>query len=159
MNPLTLGLATLFGVVTGAIFFLLIKSDREYVVPYAITGFAVMTLLLYVLGVGGAESVVTTIGSPPNPVAFIEFILIVLATLAMFNALHGASREGAQSGRRGSGASNQAAGPDFNEGQPHSGGGDSPSPCDYGVFEQNPIDRRVDPDSQDSKERDVEPGR
>lgn len=95
---LTLGAATLTGVIIGGLLFFLYKRGQTHIVPYVIFGVSTTVLLLYVLGADEAVSLVSAIGNPPRLTALLEMVLAALATALIFDSLSSPQGE-AQSGK------------------------------------------------------------
>lgn len=96
---LTLGTATLTGVIIGGLLFFIYKRRQTtHIVPYVVLGASAAVLLLYVHVAEEAVSLVSAIGNPPRLTALLEMVLAALATALIFDSLSSPQGE-AQSGK------------------------------------------------------------
>lgn len=81
--PLSFGVATLAGVVAGAVIYSLYVRKQLYVIPYLIAGFSAAVLIRYWMGMEAPLSIVRAVGDP-DLLAFLGFLLALLATVHAF---------------------------------------------------------------------------
>jgi len=82
---LSFGVATLAGVVAGAVAYSLYARNQLHVVPCLIAGFSAAVLARYWMGMEAPLSIVRAVGDP-DLLAFFGFLLALLATIHVFEA-------------------------------------------------------------------------